>query len=155
MISNPSPTNQQENALTCAERYGSSIGGAEQAKIDAGELAIDYAVQLRVARRGFAEKRRGHDAFFNALGGRLKYATALSIKACLLLIPGSLAKSTIASAFLFRCAHARSALTPASTTQGSFFASCGPRLHGEVLPALGYLSEVGLGDSLEEQGGFC
>ena len=71
---------------------------------------------------------------FSALRGCLRYATALSINACLLLIPGSLAKSTIASA-LSCCAHAsapaRSALIPfipASTTQGSLFGSRGPPL---------------------------
>ncbi len=70
----------------------------------------------------------------SALRGCLRYATALSINACLLLIPGSLAKSTIASA-LFCCEHAsafaRSALIPfmpASTTQGSLFGSRGPPL---------------------------
>ena len=55
------PTNQQENVLTCAGRYGSSsIGRAELTRIDVGELAIDDAVKLRVAslRRGFAEQRR-------------------------------------------------------------------------------------------------
>jgi len=71
---------------------------------------------------------------FSALRGCLRYAMALSIKACLLLIPGSLAKSTIASA-LSCCAHAsapaRSELIPfipASTTQGSLFGSRCPPL---------------------------
>ena len=40
IISNPSPTNKQETLLSCAERYGSSIWGAEQTRIDAGELFL-------------------------------------------------------------------------------------------------------------------
>jgi hypothetical protein len=45
-----------------AKRYDTSTGGAEQARIDTLELAIDNTVQLRVTRRLFAEKCRGHDA---------------------------------------------------------------------------------------------
>lgn len=87
-------------------------------------------------RGAFSQKRVDGTTplMLSALRGCLRYATALSIKACSLLIPGSLAKSTIASA-LFCCAHAsafaRSALIPlipASTTQGSLFGSRGPPL---------------------------
>src|SRR5712672_4309386 len=48
--------------LTCAKRYDSSLGGTEQARIDAVELAIDDACQLRVTGRLFAARRRRHDA---------------------------------------------------------------------------------------------
>jgi hypothetical protein len=96
-------------------------------------LTIPFSSGLRGA---FSQK--GVDGttplMFSALRGCLRYATALLIKACSLLIPGSLAKSTIASA-LSCCAHAsapaRSALipfVPASTTQGSLFGSRGPPL---------------------------
>ena len=70
----------------------------------------------------------------SALRGCLRYAIALSIKACLFVIPGSLAKSIIASA-LSCCAQASAParralmpLIPASTTQGSLFGSRGPPL---------------------------
>ena len=48
-------TTNKNNILTCAKRYHGGIGGAEQARVDAIELAIDDTVQLRVTRRLFAE----------------------------------------------------------------------------------------------------
>ena len=103
--------------------------------INTVELAIDDTVQLRVTRCPFAEKSQRNNAVdVSALRRCLRYAIALSINACLLLIPGSLAKPTIASA-LSCCAHAsahtRTALipfSPASTKQGSSFESRGPPL---------------------------
>jgi hypothetical protein len=61
-ISEPIHNHTKKNLLTCAKRYDIRIRGAEQARINAVELAVDDPVQLRVTRRLSAERRRRHDA---------------------------------------------------------------------------------------------
>ena len=117
-ISDPFPTNQQleTREFTHARRTLRSNSGEPKRRGSTPE-----SWPLTPFRSGFqgAVSQNSVDATtrapplsnLNALRGCLWYATALSTKACLLLIQGSLAKYTIASA-LFCCAHARSQLTP-------------------------------------------
>ena len=152
----------KKNLLTCAERYGSSFGGAEQARIDAGELAIDDAIQLRVTRCCFAEWRRGHDAAVVQCVARVLAVRDGVVDQRLLVVdPGQLGKvdHRVNAVLLLTRVRAREERVD-PVDPGQHHAGVVVRVplsaarHAEVLPALGDLSEVGLGDSLEEQGRF-
>lgn len=54
--------NMKQTKLTSTKCDHAGRGGTEQARVDAIELSIDDVLQLGIARRLFAEERRGHDA---------------------------------------------------------------------------------------------